>query len=343
MNNSEKRKYLNAMLGNLNGPATIADLNNRSYFIKGIPHQLFKFKKLNKHTIDSITNDYIYLSNVNSLDDPFECINVSKLSKVYDFKNNRLTKHAIDFLISKLDSHFYNSEAKQTIKRLTIDCIYNKDKTIDNELFFRYNNAIECLVNLNNNFVAYFNSVISSDFEEAVIKPNEHIGVFSLSETRDNKVMWSLYGNQYKGICIEYEIPRISDVIKNLFPVIYTKKTVSRYEEKLLETIAAINQKYGMFKHLDVNECSIYECFCTKDSDWEYQKEWRLIGSIGKVPIKNIKIKAIYLGFKASKKKTKDMMEIAKDKFNLYKMCIPNGDKKIRYSTLYLCEKDELQ
>ena len=79
---------------------------------------------------------------------------------------------------------------------------------------------------------------------------------------------------------------------------------------------------------------AIYEMFCTKDIDWKYQKEWRLIGGTTEEEkyFKEVDIKAVYLGFKVSEKNENRMKKYAKRYgFDLYKMKAPDGKKRIRF------------
>ena len=98
---------------------------------------------------------------------------------------------------------------------------------------------IEPLFVLLNLFNDNFNRVLDNShldgFAENAMFPGERVGICSLSEIRDNKVMWSLYGKKYEGYCIEYNIPKRKEVTPNLCPVIYTKKNNNRFIEKLLE------------------------------------------------------------------------------------------------------------
>ena len=75
------------------------------------------------------------------------------------------------------------------------------------------------------------------------------------------------------------------------------------------------------------------ELFCTKDTDWSYQREWRIIGApAGHI---SLPIKAIYLGFKVSETNKKRMLRLAKKKgFALCLMNPPDGSKRISYERL---------
>ena len=74
------------------------------------------------------------------------------------------------------------------------------------------------------------------------------------------------------------------------------------------------------------------ELFCTKDTDWAYQDEWRLIGNAGAHCTK-LKVKAVYVGFKVSDNNLLKLKRIAKKRgFKVFLMNAPRGKKKISYS-----------
>lgn len=82
----------------------------------------------------------------------------------------------------------------------------------------------------------------------------------------------------------------------------------------------------------------IWGCFtqliCTKDSDWEYQDEWRIVGNAN-AKIKPMKIKSIYLGFDVSEENEKIIKELAMNKsFDIFKMNKPTGTKEITYTKI---------
>ena len=76
------------------------------------------------------------------------------------------------------------------------------------------------------------------------------------------------------------------------------------------------------------------EMLCTKDKDWEYQDEWRIIGNAsGKVI--DMKIKNIYLGFDVEAQNEDKILELSKVKdFGVYKMNVPKNGRAISYIKL---------
>lgn len=118
------------------------------------------------------------------------------------------------------------------------------------------------------------------------------IGVCSLTTKRDNKPMWSLYSDIYKGYCIEYEALDTEKLLQYLYPVIYTENIdnnlIKIIPKFIVETIIRFVSK-GKEKNLGC----INELLCSKNSDWSYQDEWRLVGN-AESKLKYLKLK-IYI------------------------------------------------
>ncbi|MDE1466911.1 DUF2971 domain-containing protein [Aurantiacibacter sp. D1-12] len=95
--------------------------------------------------------------------------------------------------------------------------------------------------------------------------------VLSLSANPTSNLMWSHYGASHTGFCIEYDFGSLpySDLRKRLcFPVFYRNKRadISRY----------LAQPRDDYNNLVGNYLSLI-----KSSDWQYEKEWRIVHAIG--------------------------------------------------------------
>jgi len=95
----------------------------------------------------------------------------------------------------------------------------------------------------------------------------EAIGIFCLSEKSNNILMWSHYADGHKGICIELK-PSSSTHLKffrNSMPVLYQNRfpVIEYYNDQSSEGDQAI------------------AAHATKDSNWAYEKEWRVFSMGG--------------------------------------------------------------
>lgn len=94
-------------------------------------------------------------------------------------------------------------------------------------------------------------------------------GIVSLAESSTCPLMWSHYGDQHKGICIGYSIPeRIADKVGR---VQYVGDRYVR-AEKLVTMLEGCE-----IARREVDRAVLFR----KAKSWQYEREWRLIGSLG--------------------------------------------------------------
>ncbi len=132
-------------------------------------------------------------------------------------------------------------------------------------------------------------------------------GVFSLSETESSILMWSHYGLKHTGFCIGYRTNVLYEALRKqadiiLVPIEYSSECpiVNPYDPSLT---------------LD----TWFKAFTVKNSDWAYEKEWRIIflkraGAI--IPLPENVIESVYFGMKIDK--TNEEMLINKLKAREY-------------------------
>lgn len=121
-----------------------------------------------------------------------------------------------------------------------------------------------------------------------------------------NTLMWAHYANSHRGICIKYKLsPRL---IKR--------------NNKITGLFAAVEYPKKNFNITPKNHFEFNECFLTKQKEWEYENEIRLIyfnanNSENFQPLKfeeeNI-IEAIYFGYRCSRTEKDTIKNILKHK-----------------------------
>lgn len=110
--------------------------------------------------------------------------------------------------------------------------------------------------------------VDSSEVVESLEKIKDFkntLGIYSLSMTFSDELMWAHYANSHKGFCIEYETTKIKD--KYLAPQMVTELKVDYNPKPQTLTYLDINENNKIFKKL----------FATKSLKWGYEEEIRLI------------------------------------------------------------------
>ena len=114
---------------------------------------------------------------------------------------------------------------------------------------------------------------------------NKIKGITCFSEHNDNMLMWSHYGGQHRGFCLEFRTEY--EPFNKLRPVTYSPD------------IPEIDIARFM---IDANYEDVFDLFCTKSIDWNYEYEWRALhvkaGTL--FTYKADALKAIYFGAKMS-------------------------------------------
>lgn len=322
----------------------MSEFETRKKFLKKTPIILYKYRAFDKYAFEMIDDGYVYLAPVKGLDDPFDCLNDFTINDFYNEKTHKITPKAVDFIIKHFCPKGIQNLSAKDVKKLALQCTkedgidYDKVPKIITSNGVLTRTEVEPLFVVLNTFNENLKRVIENakldGFAKSAMSPGDRVGICSFSEKRDNKVMWSLYGNNYEGYCIEYDIPKRQEVTPNLCPVIYTKRNNNKFIEKMIEYAMGAFMRAVTDGHLTGNIGASMELFCTKDTDWSYQAEWRLIANAGG-HFKHLNIKAIYLGFKVNKTNETKMRRYSKKYgFDLYKMDSPNGKKRITYTKI---------
>ena len=105
--------------------------------------------------------------------------------------------------------------------------------------------------------------------------------VGSLAESPCNRLMWSHYADNHRGLCIEYDFSAFDPFSAGVIfaPVIYSPKR-QQVPEKLLNDVATDQLDRQDYRFLT-------STLFTKDSVWQYESEWRIV-------------KGVYVGTQAS-------------------------------------------
>lgn len=113
----------------------------------------------------------------------------------------------------------------------------------------------------------------------------KNVGIFSLSETCDNELMWGHYADGGNGLAIGFSIQNKSRITPNsiFLKVKYTNEPIV-LKDKIEPTLAFTMDEYGNIIEFSQN-ISFYDPFVTtvistKNMTWAYEKEWRCVEPI---------------------------------------------------------------
>lgn len=270
------------------------------------PAILYKYKPFNEYTFDMLEKNYLYLCPAKNLDDKSECNTSLDFYRLMDLETNNLKRECVDQIIQMMIKPYTSPENYKKIEAV-IKRITRSDGTIRPNYMMEIAPELQELVPSLDiaPFVSYVIE-IPDKLNEPSIKPQlekllsygvyskERVGICSLSESKDIDEMWNnYYAGDETGCCIAYDV---SDYPFNqsIFPVVYedTRETniiiqlVSNFIGQLICSFSNGQIKADITQYLRL--------FLTKNTQWKYQREWRLIGDAGEKPIAP-KIKAIYL------------------------------------------------
>ena len=95
-----------------------------------------------------------------------------------------------------------------------------------------------------------------------------------LTESPCNRLMWSHYADNHRGLCIEYDFSAFDPFSAGVTfdPVIYSSKR-PQVPEKLLNDVATDQLDRQDYRFLT-------STLFTKDSVWQYESEWRIVKGI---------------------------------------------------------------
>lgn len=129
-----------------------------------------------------------------------------------------------------------------------------------------------------------------NDNTDEVLSMDNKMGIYSLSKTPLDELLWAHYANSHKGLCIEYDLDILlkNDGANHIhsFPVLYSNKPPSISFWDIIR-----NEQNNMIKKFAFH----------KSKRWEYEQEHRIVTSkIGLNSYNHKALKSIYFGLKIS-------------------------------------------
>lgn len=258
------------------------------------PKSFFKYRNLSERTIDNLKENYIWLADISSLNDPFEC--------AIQFDNDKCLK---EYYSSEPFLDRFRISTGQELTKKEIKSLVESKKPYEEYIGLCKSRNIALKMSAEQQL-----QKIQRRWTEIVDEATRNLRICSFSTIKDSLLLWSHYSDDHKGICIEYDFEDDDLISAFIQPVLYSNEV-----NKI-----GLLEEYSTMRMI----CSSLIKFC----DWEYEQEWRLTIFKQKeefprkitVPLP----KAIYLGtrFNLNDKELKDkLMKIVHErKIPIYQM-----------------------
>ncbi|MBY7740316.1 DUF2971 domain-containing protein [Paenibacillus polymyxa] len=282
--------------------------------LQNIPSALFKYRGFNEFALDNLLNDTTWLSSASNQNDPYDC--ALQLDTT-----NYLQERTIQEVLSLLPEYGFGAPAhteEKSFEDLVIK-ILEMNKPVDSQT-----------PEENSTFVSFLKEVIHQQNEESIESyrkiSQDGMLISCFSEVNNSILMWSHYAVNHTGFCIEYDFtkPQREKLITNILcPVIYQGSLFdsTQYLIEALNNSENYNNLSGIYMAM------------IKSMEWEYEKEWRLILSMGTPSGFNrplFRPEAVYLGAKISDEHKKEIVRIAKHKeIAVFQMKMMNREFKL--------------
>lgn len=299
--------------------------------------KLYKYCPLpNEFTIRNLEFDILHYSTPNTFNDPFDCflgydeiafIEEILLALVFDKRNkippsqyDTFYKAIIHSSLSNEEYNIINNFVNITNKKYNTQVSINE--ILSEDFYIRSKGVLNLLTEKDELISEDFSSFLFSQCKnnDLQLKVQEGInslyGINCFCESYDNALMWSHYANKHSGICIEYDLNKLSAnhiFLTTLFPVIYTTK-----RQCLPTGVSSDSNNKLIINKPHLTTYQIIKSLITKSDIWNSEHEWRSINWLSNLDSnQNIRlpiISKVFLGVNISSDFKKQIIEICKHK-----------------------------
>lgn len=272
---------------------------------------LYKYRGNSSNTDKIFTDKKVWLSNAAGLNDPFEC-SIQEIAKDWIDEHVKELKHGH---ISGLVFAFMQSKKSNTpffgLSIPDAEKFMNSFKTISS-FEDKYKHYREFMKRRNGHYPSDPDATFAG-FDQQL---NE-AGIFSLSETSENQLMWSHYAEDAKGIAIGFAVEPNTKLIdyNHCVKVNYSDTLPAFTGKGFLNQISFFMDDYGRpysEQKISFTDPTFKLAISTKSTDWSYEKEWRYVEEqSGVYPLPG-KITEIVFGLRCSSENKERYKELAK-------------------------------
>jgi hypothetical protein len=224
-----------------------------------LPKRIYKYRSDNSYARENLKSNNIWLASPDSYNDPYDCLlRFSGPAMTAAFErgliNPFITGFQLQISAEKIEEAKQSATPLETLSKNIVGV--GKSDANPKE-------TTKLLSQVGHQFVQ-----TAVDFLQIV---RSILKVCSFSALSDSILMWSHYGNNHQGFCVEYDLEQFDQgdaFLKNLYPVIYSQQLIdlTPWAEKLVSGNAA--QLTTLFPLLGVLQ---------KFQGWSYEEEWRYV------------------------------------------------------------------
>ena len=312
MNQEEKLIYLNQLV-----------INNRNIPYSG-PKSLFKYRPFDDYSFDMLENEYMYLCPAENEDDKTECVTTVDIGGLIEVETNNLKRECVDQIFEFIKPHM--DIDKYELCRSELYSIMNRNGTVQPRFMLDMSLKMQEMLPKGYNIAPLVNWIVNipkkldepeisgqlKPLIEVAYNARKVIGLCSLAESYDVDDLWNEYAAKHTGYCVEYDITDY-ELNKDILPVIYDDNRKTNIIVQLVGSFIG-QMIIGMSDgQIYADTTHFIRLFLTKNTQWSYQNEWRLIGKSKDKP-KAPRIKCIYLGKNISIENEEKMRKFALSK-----------------------------
>lgn len=324
MTNEERRQYLSTMIPKaIDNHFEKTGFGKKSDFsvemMKDIPREFYRYYGGEEKFISTFFNGEIWFSKPKEWDDDSDTtIYLSVEKEIRELENNsyasmiKLLHRVVNDLALPQINH--DNLMPDAVLQEILECSFIRDQFLRNkfcEKMEQFGVQSRDAQNLGEQISKILNEIRRGDkFLDSTKKiwnlnnelRNSLCGV-CFSEVYDDDHMWSEYGDGSKGFCVKYAIEpqKMSDdqidLFTDFFPIYYGEKELISVLDLLASGFES--QKKNINEATKAFFSKVIMNLCTKKTDWETQKEWRMWNGYSNLRANNVPFpfaSAVYIG-----------------------------------------------
>jgi len=231
---------------------------------KAVPQHVYKYRAFGASTVESLVADLVYFADPSTFNDPLDTrptvqadLGISELEQVLRELIDRRVQ--AELLAAAKSVSYRGPKTSAQVERLA------RNRAMDTLHQLKY---LKDDPDAGPSPFTTHEWMLRGDIENELLKRYGK-GILSLAASYSNPLMWSHYGDQHKGLCIGYSVPR--EAQDNLFKVSYRGSRIVKVST-IRDMLAGVS---GSQQALDA------AVLLRKAEDWKYEEEWRLLGPRG--------------------------------------------------------------